>query len=73
MPEEHQTIFADSDAHIWQDTTHHVWVKEIIEEVLRRLSLVFEALPDRFSLSLMDIKFGLNDPYGIKPKFRSMR
>ena len=57
MPEGHQTIFADSDAHIWQDTAHHVWVKEIIEEVLRRLSLVFELLPDRFSSAILKLRF----------------
>ena len=57
MPEEHQTIFADSDAHIWQDSPHHVWIKEIIEEVLRRLSLVFEVLPDRFSSAILKLRF----------------
>lgn len=55
MPEEHQTVFADSEAHIWQDSPHHVWAKEIVEEVLRRLSIVFKALPDRFSSTI--IKF----------------
>ena len=50
---DYQTIFADSDAHIWQDTAHHVWIKEIIEEVLRRLSFIFKVLPDRFSSTVI--------------------
>lgn len=52
----YETVFADHDAHVWQDSAIHSWIKEVALEVLRRLSIISEVLPDKFNLSLIDFK-----------------
>ena len=63
---DYEVVFADTEAHIWQDSADHTWIKEIIEEVLERLSIIFKLLPDRYSYGILKFRYRME---GLIDKF----
>jgi|GEM_PF-7031407 len=53
----YEIVYADTEAHIWQNSVDHTWIKEIIEEVLERLSIVFKLLPDRYNYGILKFRY----------------